>query len=328
MSRPFRERNPVIIGAVSLAVIALMITIAMKAQDMPVIGGGDTYYAAFTDSSGLRPNDVVRVSGVKVGKVRSVGLDGDRVKVTFRITESDVHFGPGTGAAIKVATVLGAKYLALEPRGPGQMKKGTEIPLSRTVAAYDVTEAFQDLAETAGQIDTDQLAVGLNTIADTFKDSPDEVKASLEGLARLSTTIASRDEKLRDLLRHSHQVTGVLSARNTEFVRLIRDSELLLQEVSARRDVIHQLLVSTTEMSRQLVGLIKDNEAQLRPTLQKLDQVVEILQRNSEALEQGIEKLAVFVRVFTNTVGSGRWFDSYVVNLVGTVPGFGDGGIN
>ena len=54
MSVPFRARNPVIIGAVSLAVIAALILAAFRAQDLPLIGGGDTYYAAFTEAGGLK----------------------------------------------------------------------------------------------------------------------------------------------------------------------------------------------------------------------------------------------------------------------------------
>ena len=52
MSTPFREKNPVVVGAVSLAVIALLILAAFRAQDLPLIGGGDTYYAAFSESVG------------------------------------------------------------------------------------------------------------------------------------------------------------------------------------------------------------------------------------------------------------------------------------
>ena len=42
MSVPFRERNPVVVGAVSLAVIVAFILTAFRAEDLPVIGGGDT----------------------------------------------------------------------------------------------------------------------------------------------------------------------------------------------------------------------------------------------------------------------------------------------
>ncbi len=54
MTKPFRERNPVIIGAISLAVIAVMILAAFRAQDLPLIGGGDTYTAAFSEAGGLK----------------------------------------------------------------------------------------------------------------------------------------------------------------------------------------------------------------------------------------------------------------------------------
>ena len=79
MSVPFRERNPVMIGAISLAVVAGLILAAFNAQNLPVIGGGDTYTAAFTEAGGLKTNDEVRVAGVRVGKVEKVDLvDGDK----------------------------------------------------------------------------------------------------------------------------------------------------------------------------------------------------------------------------------------------------------
>ena len=144
MSVPFRERNPVIVGAVSLAVIAVMILAAFRAQDLPLIGGGDTYYAAFSESGGLKANDEVRIAGVRVGKVETVELEGDHVKVTFRV-DSGAEFGDETHAAIKVKTLLGAMYLSLEPSGSGQLAEGTEIPVDRTSSPYDVIDAFSGL---------------------------------------------------------------------------------------------------------------------------------------------------------------------------------------
>src|SRR5690349_22784701 len=114
MSVPFRERNPVTIGAISIAAILALLVVAFKAGDLPIIGGGDTYYAAFSEAGGLKPNDEVRIAGVRVGKVRSVELDGDHVKVAFQV-DGSADFGPETAAQIKVKTILGAMFLALEP---------------------------------------------------------------------------------------------------------------------------------------------------------------------------------------------------------------------
>ena len=141
MSVPFRERNPVIVGAVSLAVIAALVLAAFRAEDLPLIGGGDTYYAAFSEAGGLKANDEVRIAGVRVGKVKSVDLDGDHVRVEF-LVDRGVDFGSTTAAAIKVKTLLGAMYLSLQPDGGGQLAEGSEIPRQRTSSPYDVVDAF------------------------------------------------------------------------------------------------------------------------------------------------------------------------------------------
>jgi phospholipid/cholesterol/gamma-HCH transport system substrate-binding protein len=178
MSTPFRERNPVVVGAISLVVVLGLILLAFNAEKLPVIGGGDTYYADFGEAGGLKANDEVRIAGVRVGKVDSVSLDGDHVKVAFRI-DSGADFGPDTRAAIKVKTLLGAMYLSLEPAGSGQLPKGSEIPLDRTSSPYDVVQAFSGLARTSEQIDTHQLARSLTTLADLTRNTPANFRKAL-----------------------------------------------------------------------------------------------------------------------------------------------------
>jgi phospholipid/cholesterol/gamma-HCH transport system substrate-binding protein len=311
---PFRERNPVIVGAVGLAVIAALLLFAFNIDRIPFLNG-TKYTAAISEAGGLKPNDEVRIAGVKVGKVTGVDLDGDHVRVTFRV-DRGTEFGKETAASVRIKTVLGQKFLMLEPKGPGQLASGSEIPLSRTVAAYDVVEAFSDLATTAENIDTEQYAKALDTIATTFEDSPDEVRSAVDGLGRLSRTIATRDAQLRELLDHTAGVSEVLADRNQEFVSLLADGDLLLEELERRRQDIHVLLVNTSKLATQLTALVRENRKDIEPALQNLRNVVAVLRANQDNLDKSIELMAPFVRVFANTLGNGRWFDTYVENLV------------
>ncbi|MGW3245547.1 MCE family protein [Streptomyces sp. NPDC001070] len=313
--KPFRERNPLVIGAIGLSVITLLVVAAFNVEELPLIGGGDRYSAAFSEAGGLKPGDEVRIAGVKAGKVDTVELAGDHVKVSFRV-KSDQHLGAGTGASIRIKTILGAKYLALEPKGPGRLAPGSEIPRSRTVSAYDVVAAFSDLTTTSEKIDTDQLATALDTISGTFRDSPAEVRASITGLSRLSRTVASRDQALRELLDHANGVTGVLADRSDQLVTLMKDGDRLLRELDRRRTAIHDLLVSATTLGTQLSGLVDDNRKAIGPALSRLETVIRMLQRNQTSLDRSITLLAPFARLFTNTLGNGRWFDTYVQNVV------------
>src|SRR5690349_1372870 len=197
-SKPFRDRNPVIIGAISLTVIAVLVFLAFNAQSLPIIGGGTVYKAQFSEAAGLRPDDPVRIAGVKVGKVDNLTLANGAVLVEFRVKNAFV--GDQSEAAIKIGTVLGQKYLALVPRGESKLDPNKPIPLSRTASPYDVVQAFSDLSTTIDQINTTQLADSFETLSQTFANTPDEVRTSLQGLARLSNTISSRDAQLQQLL--------------------------------------------------------------------------------------------------------------------------------
>ncbi len=310
----FQSRNPIPIGIVSLVVLSLVALSAYYVDELPIIGGGTSYQAYFSEAAGLRPSDDVRIAGVKAGEVSDVALDGARVLVTFRV--GDAWVGDRSSASIQIKTLLGAKYVALDPRGDEVLDPNRPIPLSRTVAPFDVVEAFNGLSETVGDIDTDQLATSFRVLADTFRGTPDEARDALAGLSRLSRTIASRDEQLATLLDGTDNISGVLAERDQEFERLLRDGNLLLEELDRRREAISALLTSTQRLSTELRGLVAENREQLRPALEALDQVAATLQRNQDDLEAGIERLAPFVRLFNNTLSNGRWFDNFVCNLV------------
>lgn len=325
---PFREQNKTAIGAIGLGLIVLILVGSFKTDSLPFIGAGPSYSADFTEAAGLQKMDEVRVAGVKVGKVTGIslrgsgcaGVPGGCVVVHMRI--KGVHLGSATLAAIKIKTVLGRKYIALDPEGGGALTG--EIPVSRTTSPFDVSPAFQQLAGTVGQINTSQLAQSFTVLADDFRNSPTEVRASLDGLSRLSQTIASRDAKLKLLLDHANGVTTVLANRDQDLVAFLRSSDLILSELKARREAIHTLLTTTITLSNQLIALVRENRTNLAPALVSLKGVVQVLEANQGNLDKSLSELAPFVRLFSNNLGNGRWFDTTIQNLTnptGFLPG-------
>jgi phospholipid/cholesterol/gamma-HCH transport system substrate-binding protein len=314
MSTPFRERNPVVVGAISLAVVLGVLLLAFNADKLPIIGGGDTYYADFSEAGGLKANDEVRIAGVRIGKVDSVSLDGDHVRVAFRI-DGDAAFGPDTRATIKVKTLLGAMYLALEPAGAGQLPKGSEIPVDRTSSPYDVVQAFSGLAETSERIDTHQLARSLTTLADLTRHTPKNFRKALSGVSALSSNLAARNAQIGTLLQNLHSVTSTLNARDQDLVGLMRDSAVLFEALVKRRDAVHEVLRSTSQLSIELTRLVKQSRTDLKPALTHLSAVVDVLEKNSDNIDQSIRLMGPFYRVFANTLGNGPWFDTYIQNM-------------
>ena len=311
--KPFSSRNPVTIGAIGLVIIAVLLWAAFNASKLPIIGGGTSYTAYFTEDAGLRPNDDVRIAGVKVGTVDSTSLDGDHVKVKFKV--KNAFLGNQSTVAIALKTLLGAKYLSIESLGTEKQNPKDPIPTARTTSPFDIYPAFTQLTQTIDKIDTDKLAEAFGVIATDFKDTPNTVKPVLTGLSRLSNTIASRDAQLRELLNGASKVTGALKNRDDALTQLFADGSDLLQVLNDRRDAIHSLLVNTSTLAAQLEGLVADNQNTIGPMLDNLHGVLQLLQSNQDNLDRTFQQLAPFYRVFASALGNGRWFDNYICNL-------------
>lgn len=306
----FAERNKVMIALIGILAMVGVFFCAFYAESLPGLRG-DTYTAKFAEAGGIRAGNEVRVAGVKVGEVTEVGLDGKEVVVEFRA--KGVDLGTETTAAIKVKTMLGQKYLAVDPLGPGELDG--PIPVERTTVPYDVNAAFSDLSSTVDKIDTQQLEKSFEVLSKTFKNTPKSVRSIVHGLTDLSRTLSSRDSELAGLLSSASDVSGTLAERNTEFAKIIDDGSDLLGELQKRRSAVHKMLTGTAALGTELRGLVKDNEKALSPALAKLDRVSQILSDNQDNLDAALAKLGPYYRVLASATGNGRWVDSYICGL-------------
>ncbi|GAB3457471.1 MCE family protein [Actinophytocola sediminis] len=312
--KPLRERNQASVGAVTLVMLALAMLVAFNADDLPIIGGGTTYTAEFTESAGLRPGNEVRLAGVKVGDVRAVELAGNKVIVDFRVR--DVAVGDRSTVAIEIKTLLGDKYLAVVADGDTAQRPNETIPVGRTRTPFDIVPAIGELSETVDEIDTGQLAESFEVVADTFATSPEHLHDALGGLSQLSRTLSTRDDELRHLLSNTAAISRTVADRDAQLRKLFTDATLLLDELNLRREAVHALLTGTTRLAAELSGLVADNRRQLKPALDELNRVTTILSRNQENLSASLSALAPYVRMFNNVVGNGRWFEGYICGLI------------
>lgn len=307
------QSRAVTIGVVGLVLAVAVALSALQFERLPFIRGGAMFTAYFADAGGLVTGDDVEVAGVRSGRVEEVRLDGAQVLVRFSLNESIV-LGDKTAAAIKTNTVLGRKSLAVNPAGDGALKVTDTIPLARTTSPYSLNEALGDLAGTVQDLDLQQVDRTLDELSAAFADTPAPLRSALDGVTALSRTINARDQALSDLLTRAQNVTKILADRADAINALLVDGNQLLGELDRRRTAISQMIVYVNALAQQLSGLVHDNEAQLRPALDKLNSVLELLQNNRDNLTAALDGLGPFAAALGEQVGSGPYFNAYVVN--------------
>ena len=311
--KSFAERNLFIIGVVGVGATAAIGVAALEYDRLPFFDSAKHYTAYFGEAGGLQPGAAVQVAGYRVGEVSSVDLKGAAVVVTFDV-DKNIRLGHLSEANVRTKSLLGAKVLEITPRGDGQLTQ--PIPLERTKAPYQLPDALGDLSATINGLDTESVSDALATLAATFKDTPPVLQQAVRGVGRFSETLNIRDAALRSLLADAGKATGVLSERADEIAHLVADSNALLAELRTQSVALEQISGNLSSLAKQLGAFIADNKTQLRPTLDKLNSALAIVDNRKVGLQQAIKYLNQYAMSLGESVASGPFFKAYIANLL------------
>ncbi|GAT12192.1 MCE family protein [Mycolicibacterium novocastrense] len=311
--KPFAERNFVLMGTIGVLATAVLVVGALNYNKLPFVSSGKTYSAYFDEAGGLTTGAPVRVSGAPAGQVESITLDGQWVLVKFTVADG-IRLGDRSEASIKTTSVLGNKVLDLTTRGAGTLSGA--IPVERTTSPYQLPDALGDLTTTISGLDTEQLSTSLTVLSQTLQDTPDDLRLAVAGVARFSETLNQRDAKLRELLANAAKATTVLGERTNDIVRLISDTNALLAQLRSQSAALDEISTNISQLSRQLAGFIAENKTTLKPALDKLNGVLEILDNRKIQIQESIKGLAAYAMQFGETVAAGPFFNAYLANLV------------
>lgn len=302
-------------GTIGLILIVLVIAVGLQPQTLWSWATSIKYRAFFAEAGGLTTGNDVKVSGVTKGSVTDVTLSRGKALVTFTL-DSSVHLGAETTAHIRTGTVLGARMLSIEPAGAGTLHASDTIPLSHTSSPYSLTDAVSDFTVNTAGTDTGALNQSLDTLSETIDRMAPQLRPTFDGLTQLSQTINGRNRSLADLLKSAADVTGILAERSQQVNTLLLDANALTDVLDQRRYAIVNLLANTSALSQQLSGLVHDNETELAPTLQQLNSVTAMLERNRDNIASALAGLAKYQVTQGESVNNGFYYNAFVGNLL------------
>ncbi|WP_202377363.1 MCE family protein [Mycobacterium paraintracellulare] len=310
----YRGNKLIRAGFIGVVLLVLIIVVGLQPERITSFATSVRYQALFTEAGGLDVGDHVTVSGMKVGKVREVSLDNGRALVTFTVA-GGVRLGSTTTAHIRTGSILGRRVLTLESSGSTAMRPSELIPVSRTSSPYSLTEALGDLTTDAAGTDTDAINHSLDTLSETLNQIAPQLGPTFEGITGLSRAVNERDQSLRDLLKSASNVTGVLSQRSGQLNRLVLNSDDLLGVLVKQRQAIVGLLASVSAAAKEISGVVHDNEPKLAATLQRLNSLAAMLEKNRDNIAKAVPGLAKFETTLGEAISGGLFYQGFIGNL-------------
>ncbi len=286
------------------AVLIVVLLIASSGYRKLGVGTQDIK-AEFAQTAGVRVGDKVNVSGVPVGTVSGAELEGDHVLLTLQVN-NDVKLGPDAKASIKMATLLGARYINLDP-GDGSGLKGKRIPKNNTQVPYDLADVVQIGTPKFEALDTKKLAESFQVIGDQINGQPHLTAQALDSVGALAKTINDRRDQVDQLLKDLDRVTKILGDNRNSVLLVITQGQAIASRVMERQTLLRQLLDNIASLTKQLQEIGAENDNQLGPTIEQLNTMAEGLQKNKDNLDRLLQIMPVGIRGLNNALGNGPY---------------------
>lgn len=300
--RPLESYNTTWLGFIAAAVVAVVIGAMLLVH---MLGFGYRHYTAeFLQAASLRTGNPVVVAGIPVGNVTSMKLVGDHVEAGLKIRDNIV-LGKDSKASIKVTTILGSRYLALEPNGPASLPNNT-FDLSHTEVPYDLQAALQDATTTFEQVDSDRFAQSLTVLGKQLQGLPSVVPQAINNINSLSSIIAVRRDQLGSLLKSTEQVTNTLRRQQAGIGNLINQGQDLLGQFVARRAVFHAMMQSLTTLVDTMSEIVVNDRSGLDSLINDMRDFTGLMAQHDDLLRNMLQVSPIFFREAANLTGEGN----------------------
>ncbi|GAB20563.1 Mce family protein [Gordonia effusa NBRC 100432] len=296
------------IGLIATICLAVLVSAALL---IPRAGiGTETIRAEFAQAAGVRSGDAVRVAGVPVGSVDGVKLRGDHVDVMLRI-DNPVPLGATTTASIRLATILGTRYISLEPRGTGELRDNV-IEQKHTSVPFDLAALIDTGTPKLAAIDEDKLRQSLDTLDSQFERTPALLPQALDQIGRLSDVVNSRNNQVTELVKRSANVAALFQRNTHSLQQLVTTGTDVANTVIRQRQLITSVLADIRAVTRQMTGVVTDNADDIGRLLKQLDRLSAGLNRSDRDIGNTLEAIPVFARHLGTATGNGPYMDGFL----------------
>jgi len=310
---------------------------------VPLQPEGYRIAVGFPSATQLLPEAEVRISGVKVGRVKTTEPNSD-TGLTDTVLEIDARYAPlpkDTHAILRQKTLLGETYVELSPgtRGGGSVKDGGELAagqVSDTVELDEILRTFDPQTRNRFSTWFDQAGIAAEGNAENLNDAlalltpfaedTDEVlrvlreqSGSTQGLVRdtgyVFDALTERKGQLRDLIRNSNRTWEAIASRDREFAdtfvvlpTFLREGRATTARLSRFADNTNPLIDQLRPAARELSPTLRELDAlapDLKGVFTNLDPLVRVSRRGLPATSE----------VFDNTEPLLRRLDPWLRNL-------------
>jgi phospholipid/cholesterol/gamma-HCH transport system substrate-binding protein len=250
--------------------------------------------AYFTTATAIYPGDEVRVSGVKVGTIKSIQPVGTQAKMALNV-DRDVPIPADAKAVIVAQNLVAARYVQLTPAyrtsGP-VMADGAVIPVERTAVPVEWDEVKTQLMRLAtdlgpnSKVSTPSVARFIDSAANALDGGNGEkLRQALAELSGVGRILANGSGNIVNIIKNLQTFVTALRDSNTQIVQFNNRLATLTSVVNDSRSDLDAALTDLSTAVGEVQRFIAGSRDQTSEQIARLADVTQVIVDKHMALE-------------------------------------------
>ncbi|MDT5118530.1 MAG: phospholipid/cholesterol/gamma-HCH transport system substrate-binding protein [Mycobacterium sp.] len=276
------------------------------------------YNAVFTNISGLKSGNFVRIAGVEVGKVGDLTLHHDGTVTVGFAVDNGVRLTEGTKAVVRYENLIGDRYLALEegPGPPRQLPPGTTIPLARTAPALDIDALIGGFRPLFRALDPDQVNALSGELLRIFQGQGGTLASVLSQTSMLTSTLAGRSQLIGELITNLNTVLHTFGTRDREFSDGLDKLSQFVEGLAQRKDDISTGLAYINAAAGSVASLLVQARQPIKDVVRETDRVSGQVLSDRDYVDALLKDLPDIYQVLARQGLNGDYFGFYFCEVL------------
>lgn len=255
--------------------------------------GPKTITAYFTTATAIYPHDEVRVSGVKVGTIKSIQPQGTQAKMILKV-DHDVPIPADAKAVIVASNLVSARYVQLSAayRDSGPvMRDGAVIPVERTAVPVEWDEVKTQLMRLATDLGPKSGVSGtsvgrfIDSAANALEGNGDKLRQTLGQLSGVGRILANGSGNIVDIIKNLQTFVGALRDSNVQIEQFNGRLATLTSVVNDSKSDLDAALTDLSTAVGEVQRFIAGTRNQTSEQIARLADVTQNLVDHHMALE-------------------------------------------
>lgn len=285
----------------------------------------DTYHAEFTNATGLKDGDFVRIAGVEVGKVKHLSVRPDTTVDVEFTADPTVVLTEGSRAVIRWDNPLGDRFLELQEGAGGtrRIAPGATIPVTRTEPSLDLDALIGGFRPLFRALEPEQVNALTGQLIQAFQGQGATISSFLAQTAQFTRTLGDRDDLIGEVIHNLNVVLGSLADQNDKFDTAVTTLSGLVKGLSGRAADLSTALAYTDAATSSIADMMEQARPPLHDTVGQTDRVASLIVADHDYVDKLLDGLPTAYQALARQGLYGDFFSFYLCDLLLKVNGKG-----